>query len=288
MPNSAISDVDKHPTVGPMPAVGRPGYRSEVFETVRRGVAKFGLAICLPVLALVVWEVMARAGLLNSILLSKPSSIWSDGLAMLGEGTLGSDFISTLVSTAIGFGLAMVIGIALGAVMGLWERADLSINPLVIAAYNAPIVAFYPLIIIWFGLSQKGIVFMSAFFAVIPVIINTQLGVKLVDRAAVLAARAFDASFSERIRYIVLPGSVPAVAAGARLAIGRAFVGTIVAEMFIGQRGLGYEIVYYAGFLQMGRVFAAVIIIAAVGGLTVGGATLIERRLLTRFSAVDS
>jgi NitT/TauT family transport system permease protein len=237
----------------------------------------------LPIAALVIWEIFARLGVVNVILVGSPSRIASSAVDMATDGRLLGALGSTMLSLVIGFAISLVIGLIVGTAMGISKIADAAFNPLVILAYNAPLVAFYPLIIIIFGLSIAGIIFMAVLFATIPVVINTALAVKMVPKALIRSARAFGASRSEVLRNVVAPGALVTAFTGVRLAVGRAVVGVIVAEMFMGSSGLGYLLVSQGSILNMAGVYVAIIAIGIVGYAMVAITQRIEHRLVQRF-----
>ena len=118
-----------------------------------------------------------------------------------------------------------------------------------------------------------------ALFCVFPVLINTQQGVRNVDRGLLEVARAFNSSERRLWTDVILPSATPFVLAGIRLAIGRGLIGMIVAEFLIGLVGLGYLIIQYGNVFRMDRAFVPVITVAAMGIVFMGLIQWLEGRV---------
>lgn len=106
--------------------------------------------------------------------------------------------------------------------MGLWQRADYVLEPIVIGLYSAPTIALYPLLIIWFGISFTSIIILVVLFTIFPIIVNTALGVRLVDPVLIRSAVSFGASRREVLQKVVLPAAFPRSLLGSSLQSGAA------------------------------------------------------------------
>jgi ABC-type nitrate/sulfonate/bicarbonate transport system permease component len=214
---------------------------------------------------LAVWEAASRAGLLDPLFASSPSLIAAKFAEMVGDGSLWPHVSATAWVMAAGFGLALVVGVPLGLLMGRSELINATLEPFIAALYASPQVAFLPLLIIWLGIgfgSKVALVFVGS---VIIMIINTETGVAQVDPRLIETARSFTASERQVLTKIVLPAALPFILAGMRLAIGRALVMVVVAEIYASNRGLGYLIFQAGGLYDTAQVFVGVGILAAAG-----------------------
>jgi NitT/TauT family transport system permease protein len=218
---------------------------------------------------LAVWEIASRLGWVDPLFASSPSLIAAKFIEMVWDGSIWPHVSATAWVTAMGFGLAVVIGVPVGIVMGRSELINATLEPFVAALYASPQVAFLPLLIIWLGIgftSKVALVFVGS---VIIVIINTETGVAQVDPRLIETARSFTASERQVLSKIVLPAALPFILAGMRLAIGRALVMVVVAEIYASNRGLGYLIFQAGGLYDTAQVFVGVGILATAGvGLT--------------------
>lgn len=244
-----------------VPAVPR-GVRFDKIGKSLRGLA-WGLS--LPLAVCILWEVLAATGALDPRLFSRPSTIWNAGAQQIASGQLLTNLRVSLTETAAGYGLAVLIGVPLGIAMGSWRRVDYTLEPFVIGLYSAPIVALYPLLILWFGISFTTVLVLVVLFAVFPVIVNSALGVRLADPILIRTARSFGASSFEILTKIVLPAALPSILAGLRLALGRALIGVVVAELFIGSAGIGFAIGTAAGALRTAEVYFGIVVLGIVG-----------------------
>jgi ABC-type nitrate/sulfonate/bicarbonate transport system permease component len=214
---------------------------------------------------LAAWEAASRTGLVDPLFASSPSLIAAKLVEMVRDGSLWPHVAATSRVTAVGFALAVLVGVPLGILMGRSELFNATIEPFVAALYASPQVAFLPLLIIWLGIgftSKVALVFIGSF---IIVVINTETGVAQVDPRLIETARAFTASERQVLIKIVLPAALPFILAGMRLAIGRALVMVVVAEIYASNRGLGYLIFQAGGMYDTAQVFVGVGILAAAG-----------------------
>ena len=214
---------------------------------------------------LAAWEAASRTGLVDPLFASSPSLIAAKLVEMVRDGSLWPHVAATSRVTAVGFALAVLVGVPLGILMGRSELFNATIEPFVAALYASPQVAFLPLLIIWLGIgftSKVALVFIGSF---IIVVINTETGVAQVDPRLIETARAFTASERQVLIKIVLPAALPFILAGMRLAIGRALVMVVVAEIYASNRGLGYLIFQAGGMYDTAQVFVGVGILAGAG-----------------------
>jgi ABC-type nitrate/sulfonate/bicarbonate transport system permease component len=214
---------------------------------------------------LIIWETASRAGLVDKLFASSPSLIVAKFAEMIADGSIWPHVAATAGVTAAGFGLAVAIGVPVGILMGRSELINATAEPFVAALYASPQVAFLPLLIIWLGIGFTSKVALVFIGSVIIMIINTETGVAQVDPRLIETARSFTASERQVLTKIVLPAALPIILAGMRLAIGRALVMVVVAEIYASNRGLGYLIFQAGGMYDTAQVFVGVGILAAAG-----------------------
>jgi ABC-type nitrate/sulfonate/bicarbonate transport system permease component len=216
-------------------------------------------------LFLALWETASRTGLVDKLFASSPSLIVEKFVEMIGDGSIWPHVAATASVTAAGFGLAVVVGVPIGVLMGRSPLFNATAEPFVAALYASPQVAFLPLLIIWLGIGFTSKVALVFIGSVIIMIINTETGVAQVDPRLIETARSFTASERQVLTKIVLPAALPIILAGMRLAIGRALVMVVVAEIYASNRGLGYLIFQAGGLYDTAQVFVGVGILAAAG-----------------------
>ena len=183
------------------------------------------------------------------------------------------------VEFVVGLGLAIVVGLPLGLFMGRSKTLDAMLDPFVTAFNATPRLVFLPLLMLWLGIgiwSKIAIVFVGAVF---PLLINTYVGVKNVDRVLVNVVRSFGANEWQTMKIVVLPNSVPYIVAGLRLAIGRALLGVVVGEFFGASKGLGFMIASAATNYKVDVVFVGVTIFMGLSLILTHLVKMLESRL---------
>jgi len=230
------------------------------------------------VVLMVAWELYASG--VSLALFAPPSAIVESIIELaVVDRTLWEALATSVGALLIGFGLAIVVGVAIGLVMGRFLAVEYVLDPYVSFLYALPSIALIPLLVIWFGIDMQlrlALVFLAGVF---PVIINTMAGVKNVDRELLDVGRVACASERQVVTTIVLPAALPFIFAGVRVALSQALVGVIVAEMTAIITGLGGMIIRFANFFQTANLFVPILAIMAV---SIGLTTLLkwlERRL---------
>src|SRR5690349_16626287 len=214
---------------------------------------------------LLFWEASVALGWANPLFTSAPSRIFAAGYEMFRDGSIWPDLAVSAQEFITGYGLAILIGVPLGILMGWYSRLNAVLEPFVSALYATPRIALLPLILIWLGIgiaSKIAIVFLGAIF---PILVNTITGVRTVEADFIKAARSFGANDRQMFLTVVLPSSVPMLLAGLRLGLGHALVGIVVGEMYGATQGLGYLIAVAGARFQTDRVMVGIILIAGLG-----------------------
>jgi len=228
---------------------------------------------------LALWEGAARLDLINPVVVSNPSRIAAAFWAQLQSGDLVRDLEVSLIEFAAGFGLSLVVGISLGIAMGLNRLTEYAIDPFVWFLYSSPLIAFYPLIIVWLGFGFATVVAITFLLSFVSIVVNTVAGVQGVDPQLVRAVRAFGGRRLDVIRKVILPAAVPLIIAGMRIGLGRALHGVVLGEMFSSNAGLGYRITFYAAHLRTADVFVPLVILVVIGILINSFGNALDARL---------
>ena len=224
------------------------------------------------------WEFSVVWGWVNPLFTSSPTRIIKAGAAMVRDGSIWNDLAVSGLVFALGYGLAVVVGVPLGILMGWYRRFNALLEPFVNALYATPRIALMPLIIIWFGVdmtSKVAIIFLSTVF---PILVNTMTGVRTIDRDFIKVARSFGATDGQLFSTVALPSSVPNLLTGLRLGLGHALIGIVVGEMYGASAGIGYMMQTAGATFQTDRVMVGIIIIAAAGMALTQVLKMIENR----------
>lgn len=227
---------------------------------------------------LVVWQIVGSN--INPIFLSTPVKVGQAVGALSGHasvGTLWTNALLTLWTFLAGLLAGMVLGTPLGIAMGRYRLLARILDVQVRIAYCIPVIALFPLFILWFGTGvplRMPVIFLSAF---LPAIINAQAGIVSVDATLIEVGRIFGATEWELFRKIIVPSTAPFIAAGFQQAIGRALVTTVGVELLTSQTGLGGLMDYYGNQLQTAYYFAPLVIVAIAGLLVYWAGDRVER-----------
>jgi NitT/TauT family transport system permease protein len=231
----------------------------------RRRWALLNVAIRFASLAtvLVIWQI--GAGYVDPVLFTTPSAIAVAAVGMIGSGELWSYLWPSLVVLAIGLTLAAVIGIAVGLLLARFWVLDVALGVYITFLYSIPSVALVPLIVLWAGFQITAKVIILFLFAFFPMAINTHQGVKNVDPKLIEVGRAFRCTERQLWANIVLPGALPFIVTGLRLAVGRGLIGMVLADLYTAISGIGYLIVRTASTYQVDKMFVPIMTLGLLG-----------------------
>jgi len=217
------------------------------------------------VVIIAIWELVALAHLKPALILPGPVDVVRAFKDLFSTGAIWTDLGTSGTELVVGLGLAAVVGLPLGLLIGWYERISYALNPIINFLYATPRIALTPLLIIWLGIgssSKIAIVFLMAFF---PVLINTAQGMQSLEQGVVRVARCFGANDLQLFRTVALPGTVPFIISGLRLAVGQALIGVFVAELSGAQHGVGLMMNTAGQQFQTSKVFAGLFIFAFAG-----------------------
>lgn len=234
--------------------------------------------ISMLIIILAVWELCGRLHWINPFMFSWPSKI----LAKAWEFTLSGEVFHHLAVSAVevGFGFAMaLIGIPIGLMMGYWKKLELAFDPFVTALYTTPMIALTPLFVLWFGLEMFSKVMMVFALSIFPILINTMSGVKMTDVSLIKAARSYGAGEFQMFKEVIFPSAIPFIITGIRLAIGRALIAVVVAEMLAGNVGIGFAIRHASELFQTAEYLAYVAVLMVISVLLTELLKILERKL---------
>lgn len=227
---------------------------------------------------LALWEVSSDLNWINPLFASSPSRIVAAAINLNNEGQLWPNLWISAQEFLIGFGLAIVVAIPLGVLVGWYRPLEAVLSPFVTFLNSVPRIALLPLLIIWIGIGIQlkiSVVFLGA---VIAILINTIAGIKALDPQLLTMAKSFGVSDFQIFRTIALPGSVPYILSGLRVGLGHALVGVVVGELYASNEGIGHIISVAGNTFQTDLVFVGVMIIAIFGLIFSWGIGQLERR----------
>jgi NitT/TauT family transport system permease protein len=212
------------------------------------------------------WELFARFGPLPPKLFPGLATVAATFWRLLTSGILLAHAQGTIVRLLLGFALAAVLGVAVGIAMGRYRWAEDLLLPLVSIGSPVPGLAYAPLFILWFGLGNLPAVLLVGVAAAFPAAVNTWTGVRAVKAVWIRAAEAMGAPESQLFRKVILPGALPYVLIGLRLALARAWRVLVAVEMLTSvPHGLGWLIFGAREFLNTDVMLAGIAVIGIIG-----------------------
>jgi NitT/TauT family transport system permease protein len=225
----------------------------------------------------VFWELFVRAFRIEQFVLPAPSAIF-EALWQWRWLILENSW-QTLMTTLVGFGLAIVIGALGGIALGSSSVVYDSFYPALIGFNSVPKVAVIPILIIWFGIGTVPAIITAFLLAFFPILVNVATGIATVEPELRDVLRALGASRRQVIMKVGLPRSMPYFFASLKIAMTVAFVGSIVAETVAANKGIGYLMLVASSRFEVPLAFAGLIVTGIMGVAMYAVSAGIERRM---------
>jgi ABC-type nitrate/sulfonate/bicarbonate transport system permease component len=243
-----------------------------------------------PVLSIVggvlLWQLVIVVVRPNPLAVVGPVQVWQDGISLLRAGTLWPDIRLSLVQLLIGMVIAVVLGSLAGLLLGAYRWIGATIGPWVTLLYTIPVIAVAPLVIVGLGIGDTAKIAIVAASGFFPIAINTQAGAAQVSTGGLRdVSRSFRASRWETFRFLTVPGTVPFILTGVRLAVGRALIALVAADLFGSTSGIGYLILSGQQNLKTDDVYVGVVALGVIGIVLTALVGLAERRVHAARSA---
>ena len=228
---------------------------------------------------LALWQVAAVSGWVNAAVLPPVDTIAVALWKGLAGGSLLGDIAISLQRAGLAFTAAVVVAIPLGLVMGQARTVETALDPILQLFRQTSALALYPVFILLLGLGEASKVFVIFWATLFPLLLNTISGVKEVDPKLLEMARAYGARRLTIFRRVVLPGAVPSIFVGLRLGATTALLLLIASEMIGANKGIGFQVMNAQYNFQIPLMFAAIVILAALGLIANQALVVLQRRL---------
>ena len=232
---------------------------------------------------LAVWEILARSHIVNPMLTSYPSAVLPTLVELFKTGDLMGHTWVTFKATLIGFVISMLLGVLLAAL--LWWSGFLKkvLDPFLVIANAMPKIAFVPIFYIWLG-SEYSVYGMAVAISLFITIMVVYEGFQAIDPNKIKLATTLGASKLQVMKYVVFPGSVPAMIAAIKMNIGLSLIGVIVGEFQSSSAGLGFLIVNGSQVFKLNIVMAAIVVLAILSALMYLAVTRLEKAVQHRYA----
>ncbi|MGE8440519.1 MAG: ABC transporter permease [Comamonas testosteroni] len=241
------------------------------------------LSAALLIAVLAIWELAARQFGLSALVLPAPSAVALSLWSGLASGYFWPHLWATLQALLLGLFVGSAVGLLAGMTLAESELLERVLKPYVVVSQVVPKLALAPLFVLWFGFGMLPTVLITALICFFPLMENTLTGLRQVDAQRLQLFRMLGATRLQTLLRLKLPTGLPAILAGLRVAVVLALVGTVVAEFMGASQGLGAVVIAAQGMMDTTLMFAALVLIAAMGLLLYQACLVLERDLLRTY-----
>lgn len=258
-----------------------PAARNRAAAGLRSIVLPLGLAL----FVLVAWQTYVTVANIPSVILPSPISIAKYIVARYDILLIHA--IPTTVESAVGFLLALALGVLLAILITYSQVAREALYPNLVFFQLIPKIALAPLFIIWLGVGSTSRIAFSVFIAFFPVVIATTAGFLSVDKSILRLCRSLTATEWQVFTSVRFPSALPHIFSGMKIAITLAIIGVIIGEFITAQAGLGYLIIFATARADT-EVSMAAIVVLCICGLLLYGLVAVAEMIANRFYSADS
>jgi taurine transport system permease protein len=242
------------------------------------------LSVLAVLAALAIWWLLSAAGKLNPLFMPSPGRVWEAFVAMWQEGYKGSSLARHLFDSFLrlssAFGLALATAIPLGLLSGRFRWIRAVIYPFVEFYRPLPPLAYYTMLVLWFGIDNLSKILLLFLAAFAPLYIAVVAGVARVPEDRLLAARSLGASRFQLFTQVILPSALPEVFIGLRTSIGIMYTTLVAAEMVAAVSGIGWMVLDASKFLRSDIVVAGIILMGLIAVAIDVVLQALERRVI--------
>ena len=231
---------------------------------------------------LILWEISARLGWIDSFIFSSPSEIWLTFLRMLKDQSLFTHIGITLAETLVSFVFTVLLGIGTAVLLWACPRLSRVLEPDLVVLNSLPKSALAPLLIVWLGANIRTIIVAGISVAIFGSIINLYTGFREVDPEKLKLIQTLGGSKKDELTKIVLPSSVPLILSVMKVNIGLCLVGVIIGEFIGARQGLGYLIIYGSQTFKLTWVLMSIVILCVIAMGLYATLDLIEKHVRKR------
>ncbi len=231
-----------------------------------------------------IWQIVSMTNIWPNNLFPSPYEVAEDLVYTTSDGSLFFGIATSLLRLIIGLAIAIIGGMLLGIFMARVEIVNQTIGSLVLGLQSIPSVAWVPLAILWFGLTDGGIIFVTAIGSMFAVTIATYTGVKNINPHYIEAARNMGAKGTQLSIYVLIPAAFPYLISGFKQGWAFAWRGVIGAELLFSFLGLGFLLNVGRQLNDISQVFAIMLVIMMVG-IAIDGIIFkrIENKVMSRW-----
>lgn len=239
------------------------------------------MSFAVPVVLLALWEIASRLAVVSPRYFPAPTTIAWVLADRFVEGDLGAQSLVTLARLACAFALAAVPGVLLGLLMGIARPVRAAIEPYIAFIFPVPKITLLPFLLIILGVGEPAFVLTGATSAFFQIVISTLGGVQTLDPRLLEAGRNYGAHGARLFWKVILPAALPSIFTGLRLGLGLALVSLVAVEFIAAKSGLGHLVYRHWQMLSTPEMYAAFVLVGALGLALTRGLRALQARILT-------
>ncbi|WP_200804932.1 ABC transporter permease [Anaerosalibacter sp. Marseille-P3206] len=242
--------------------------------------AIFITQILILVIWLILWEILARFGRVDTFLTSYPSEIWKLFLNYTKNGGLFYHVGISVFETVIGFLAGTILGVIIAIILWWSDFLAKVLDPYLVVLNSLPKTALAPIVILWVGAGYSGIIVTAITVSIVITIMNVYIGFTNVDEDKIRLLQTFGATKFQILKKVVLPSNIPTIISTLKVNIGLSWVGVIVGEFLVSKAGIGYLIVYGGQVFKLDLVMMSVFILAVISAIMYQLIALLENKYM--------
>jgi len=257
-------------------------YEHELFlkKQKRETVVVIFCQIAVLIAIILLWELMVKIGVFDAFITSSPSKIAVTVYDLFANNDLLYHIGITLYETVIGFAISVIFGYGIALILWWSTRLKRILEPYIVVLNSLPKIALGPIIIVWFGSGERAIIAMAVLISII-VCLMTMLGAFYeTDKDKILLLKSMGANKFTIMKKLVIPSSKEAFINMLKIALGMAWIGSIMGEYLVSKAGLGYLIVYGSQVFKLDLVMASTVVLLILSGIMYYLVTLLEKALI--------
>lgn len=231
-------------------------------------------------LVLFMWQAITWFELISPTLVPAPIDVFEKFLLVLEDGRLWLHTSTTLIEVGVGLTAGVSIAFILGYAIAHSKFLEDLLSPIIVSLQSTPIVAYAPLLIIWFGSDIMSKIIICALIVFFPMLMNTVVGIRNVPSQLRDVMRVSQASWWQMFIKLEIPAALPVLLTGLKTSATLAVVGAVVGEFINARAGLGFWIRVAQNQYDTALVYVCVIMLAVIARLLFGAVGLLEKRLL--------
>ncbi len=257
------------------PVAHRVRWRTPSFDRI----SFYGLPLVLPLAVLTIWQVATVRGWLAPQILPSPSDVAVTFIDLFVSGDIVTGLAISLRRILVGFALGATGGLVLGVALGRSIRVEQYVGPSLRAIAQVPSLGWLPFLMLIFGLGETLNYVVIAKACFVPIALSTAAGIRNIPVRYIEVARVLRLRRRTMVLRVVLPGALPTIFSGVRIALGHAWIAMVVVEMLADTAGVGYMMTWGRTLFQIDIVIVGMVVIGIVGFAMDAGLRATERRL---------